>query len=358
MTAGATIAAASQPRRSHAGSAVTALCRRRSATRSGGSARSSSRRSSSISVVSVIATLATSSDRQRERGERDRGQRRIGERQVQAAAGVEHRRRRRTAVGRRARPGRPSGRRRCRCGTGCGPVAASPPRPTPPRSAAETAARRALAPNQPRRATADYSCSRPDYRWPTGASDGIPGMTRAGRRKFSTVRDGPSTSTSASRTGGCRCVFCLVAFILTFFVTRTIVRYIRSHADSDAPRKWWQPRNISAWRRAAHPPRGDRCDPGHDLRGVDGDIGGRRGSTRIHGCGNLFRDRCSAGARRVRADPSSGGRVLGRGRPNLGGRGVRRGRGRGPADPRLQPAVVLRHRHLARRPLRRGAGRA
>ena len=39
---------------------------------------------------------------------------------------------------------------------------------------------------------------------------------------------------------------CLVAFILTFSVTRTIVRYIRSHADSDAPRKWWQPRNISA----------------------------------------------------------------------------------------------------------------
>ncbi|HEY9264298.1 MAG TPA: hypothetical protein VIQ11_06825 [Mycobacterium sp.] len=40
-------------------------------------------------------------------------------------------------------------------------------------------------------------------------------------------------------------VCCLVAFILTFFVTRTIVRYIRSHAGSDAPRKWWQPRNIS-----------------------------------------------------------------------------------------------------------------
>ncbi|TFV60592.1 hypothetical protein E4P42_03615 [Mycobacterium sp. PS03-16] len=38
---------------------------------------------------------------------------------------------------------------------------------------------------------------------------------------------------------------CLVAFILTFFVTRTIVRYIRRHADSDAPRKWWQPRNIA-----------------------------------------------------------------------------------------------------------------
>jgi len=41
-------------------------------------------------------------------------------------------------------------------------------------------------------------------------------------------------------------VFCLVAFILTFFVTRTIVRYIRSHADSDKPHRWWQPRNISA----------------------------------------------------------------------------------------------------------------
>jgi hypothetical protein len=41
-------------------------------------------------------------------------------------------------------------------------------------------------------------------------------------------------------------VCCLVAFILTFFVTRTIVRYIRSHSNSEAPRKWWQPRNISA----------------------------------------------------------------------------------------------------------------
>jgi hypothetical protein len=40
-------------------------------------------------------------------------------------------------------------------------------------------------------------------------------------------------------------VCCLIAFILTFFVTRTIVRYIRRHADSDAPRKWYQPRNIS-----------------------------------------------------------------------------------------------------------------
>lgn len=40
-------------------------------------------------------------------------------------------------------------------------------------------------------------------------------------------------------------MYCLVAFCLTFLVTRTVVRYIRRHADSDAPRKWWQPRNIS-----------------------------------------------------------------------------------------------------------------
>ncbi|MCW2685931.1 MAG: hypothetical protein JWR37_821 [Mycobacterium sp.] len=39
-------------------------------------------------------------------------------------------------------------------------------------------------------------------------------------------------------------LWCLIAFCLTFLVTRTIVRYIRRHADSDAPRKWWQPRNI------------------------------------------------------------------------------------------------------------------
>jgi len=39
-------------------------------------------------------------------------------------------------------------------------------------------------------------------------------------------------------------LWCLIAFLLTFLVTRTIVRYIRAHADSDAPRKWWQPRNL------------------------------------------------------------------------------------------------------------------
>jgi heme/copper-type cytochrome/quinol oxidase subunit 4 len=39
-------------------------------------------------------------------------------------------------------------------------------------------------------------------------------------------------------------MWCLIAFLLTFLVTRTIVRYIRAHANSDAPPKWWQPRNI------------------------------------------------------------------------------------------------------------------
>ncbi|QLL05529.1 hypothetical protein [Mycobacterium vicinigordonae] len=37
---------------------------------------------------------------------------------------------------------------------------------------------------------------------------------------------------------------CLVAFILTFFVTRTFVRVIRHRADRGGPVRWWQPRNI------------------------------------------------------------------------------------------------------------------
>jgi len=40
-------------------------------------------------------------------------------------------------------------------------------------------------------------------------------------------------------------MWCLLAFILTFFVTRTITRYIRATADRTGPRKWWQPHNIS-----------------------------------------------------------------------------------------------------------------
>jgi heme/copper-type cytochrome/quinol oxidase subunit 4 len=39
-------------------------------------------------------------------------------------------------------------------------------------------------------------------------------------------------------------MWCLIAFLLTFLVTRTIVRYIRAQAGSTAPKKWWQPRNI------------------------------------------------------------------------------------------------------------------
>lgn len=37
---------------------------------------------------------------------------------------------------------------------------------------------------------------------------------------------------------------CLVAFILTFFVTRIVVRYIRRNVDRDRLPRWWQPRNI------------------------------------------------------------------------------------------------------------------
>ncbi|WP_210686920.1 hypothetical protein [Mycolicibacterium sp. GESEQ-9] len=37
---------------------------------------------------------------------------------------------------------------------------------------------------------------------------------------------------------------CLVAFILTFFVMRLVVRYIRRNAGSERPPRWWQPRNL------------------------------------------------------------------------------------------------------------------
>lgn len=41
-------------------------------------------------------------------------------------------------------------------------------------------------------------------------------------------------------------MWCLIAFLVTFLITRTIVRYIRAHADSNAPKKWWQPRNMGS----------------------------------------------------------------------------------------------------------------
>ncbi len=37
---------------------------------------------------------------------------------------------------------------------------------------------------------------------------------------------------------------CLVAFILTFFVTRTFVRLIRHRTSIGRPPRWWEPRNI------------------------------------------------------------------------------------------------------------------
>jgi len=37
---------------------------------------------------------------------------------------------------------------------------------------------------------------------------------------------------------------CLLAFILTFFVTRTFVRFIRRRAAAGRPARWWHPRNI------------------------------------------------------------------------------------------------------------------
>jgi hypothetical protein len=37
---------------------------------------------------------------------------------------------------------------------------------------------------------------------------------------------------------------CLIAFILTFFVTRTFVRLIRHRAAIGRPARWWEPRNI------------------------------------------------------------------------------------------------------------------
>ncbi len=37
---------------------------------------------------------------------------------------------------------------------------------------------------------------------------------------------------------------CLLAFILTFFVTRTFARAIRHRVRADRPARWWQPRNV------------------------------------------------------------------------------------------------------------------
>src|ERR1700716_2374325 len=82
---------------------------------------------------------------------------------------------------------------------------------------------------------------------PSGESEGIRAMTPAGRRKFSPVFDALNFDLKfdlAIPPQRLPLMWCLIAFLLTFFVTRTIVRYIRAHANSDAPKKWWQPRNV------------------------------------------------------------------------------------------------------------------
>jgi hypothetical protein len=45
---------------------------------------------------------------------------------------------------------------------------------------------------------------------------------------------------------------CLIAFILTFFVTRTSVRFIRHRAAAGRPTRWWQPRNVYVGRVHIH----------------------------------------------------------------------------------------------------------
>jgi len=45
---------------------------------------------------------------------------------------------------------------------------------------------------------------------------------------------------------------CLIAFIVTFFVTRTFVRLIRRRKDTGRPPRWWEPRNIHLGSKHVH----------------------------------------------------------------------------------------------------------
>lgn len=47
-------------------------------------------------------------------------------------------------------------------------------------------------------------------------------------------------------------LFCLIAFVLTFFVTRSCVRFIRHRARLGLPPKAWQPRNIHVGSKHIH----------------------------------------------------------------------------------------------------------
>ena len=114
--AGATVAAASQQRRSQAGSPEAVV-------RGHTSARSA-RSPSSDQQQQCGQGDRGAGDRQRqpgEQGEHDGRQRRIGERQVQPAA-VWNMTPSHTAAGRPARLDHPCGTRRCRSGTGCPPA--------------------------------------------------------------------------------------------------------------------------------------------------------------------------------------------------------------------------------------------
>ncbi|MGA8546618.1 MAG: hypothetical protein WB785_15340 [Mycobacterium sp.] len=45
---------------------------------------------------------------------------------------------------------------------------------------------------------------------------------------------------------------CLIAFILTFFVARSVVRSIRSRAAAGRPPRWWEPRNLQIGTKHVH----------------------------------------------------------------------------------------------------------
>ena len=47
-------------------------------------------------------------------------------------------------------------------------------------------------------------------------------------------------------------LLCLIAFIITFFVTRTFVRLIRRRGLTDTPPRWWEPRNIHVGSKHIH----------------------------------------------------------------------------------------------------------
>ena len=254
-----------------------------------------------------------------------------------------------TADARPARPDRPSGRRRYRCGTGCARTSARPRTPAPRRRAARA---RTRAPRRPDRLPTPGACHllMSQNSLSVQVSGTRPSAAHAAvtteRRKFRSVLHWFASSLAHWFThdivdrGRLPLLCCLVAFILTFFVTRTFVRFIRHRAEAGHPAKWWQPRNLHH-RRGAHPPRDVRGDPGDALRADVGDLVRQRTRTRIHLGRNTFRDRRGVGARRVRADPAPVRRVLGRRRPHFGGRGIRRGGGGRTFDHGPAPADVL-----------------